>query len=723
MTDDKAIKILHVTSNPEEYFNLRAQFSNRGGEPEIERAVTGAEAVESVKKTQFDCIVCDHDEEWADGLQFLKTLRESGVSTPVIVRTDRWNDDAAAEALRAGADECIRRSHGVSRDEALLDRIGSLAHTGTARSERAQAAAEERRFGEGIIHWVESRTAELRAANEILMREVAALRRAEAELRDSERRFRSLFENASIGLYRASPEGDILLANDALLGMLGCGSPEEFVVLELRPVDRSEVPAGPGIDIPACAAEEIVNRESEWKKRDGSIVCVRESIKAVRDETGNIAFYEGTVQDITEQKKTQESLRFKFELEELITSLSTQFIILPPERIDEGVHMALANVGEFLDASRGAVFVFSEDRKTMLATHYWHSESIEEVRGERVEYPVEKISWLLERGSEPRAIFLKEINQIPSEAADFRKILAERDVKSIVIVPMLCGDELFGGLTFSSVRPGSRWPDETIPLLKIFADMLANALNRKRFDEEFIKSRDRLQEQTRLLAEANKELEAFSYSVSHDLRAPLMRLWSYAQFLTEDYQEKLGKRGKEYLAGLQNACKAMDRLIDDLLRLSKVSVGEFRVTTVDLSSMVRAVINLLSKTNPGRRAEFAVADNLSVIGDESLLQVALENLLNNAWKFTSVRDTSKIQFGAIEWEGKTAYFVKDNGVGFDMDKADKLFLPFQRLHTGREFEGSGIGLATVKRIINRHGGHIWAEATPGLGATFYFTLK
>jgi light-regulated signal transduction histidine kinase (bacteriophytochrome) len=222
------------------------------------------------------------------------------------------------------------------------------------------------------------------------------------------------------------------------------------------------------------------------------------------------------------------------------------------------------------------------------------------------------------------------------------------------------------------------------------------------------------------LQAANKELEAFSYSLSHDLRGPLRSIDGFSQLLLEDCSDRLDERGKDYLQRVREACQRMAQLTEDMLTLSRLTRREMRKEAVDLSTLAQIIAAALQQTDPQRRAEFVIAAGVVAIGDAGLLRAALENLLGNAWKFTGRVPQARIEFGCAEQP--PIYFVRDNGAGFDMAYADKLFGVFQRLHTEREYPGTGIGLATVQRIIHRHGGRIWAEAAVGQGATFYFTL-
>lgn len=232
----------------------------------------------------------------------------------------------------------------------------------------------------------------------------------------------------------------------------------------------------------------------------------------------------------------------------------------------------------------------------------------------------------------------------------------------------------------------------------------------------------RVEQRTRALAAANRELESFSYSVSHDLRAPLRTVDGFSQILLDEYAAKLDETGRGYLERVRSGSRRMAELIDDLLELARVTRRDLQVRDCDLSTLARDILTDLSQADPARKVRIEIAEGMMVSADGGLLRIALENLLRNAWKFTGRRQDAVIEVGFSGETGKGAYFVRDNGVGFDMAYANKLFGAFQRLHSESEFEGTGIGLALVQRVIRRHGGSVWAEAAPGSGACFYFTL-
>ena len=274
-----------------------------------------------------------------------------------------------------------------------------------------------------------------------------------------------------------------------------------------------------------------------------------------------------------------------------------------------------------------------------------------------------------------------------------------------------------------SYRTGITSRDEIGALSVAFDQMAANlsitTASRDELNNE-IGVRKLAQEE---ILKVNAALEAFSYSVSHDLRAPLRGIDGFSQALLEDYAGKLDEQGKDYLQRVRSATQRMGVLIDDMLSLSRVTRSDMRREPVNLSTLAESIVAELQRTQADRQAKFVIAPGLTDTGDAHLLQVLLENLLGNAWKFTGQHSQARIEFGSTQVDGKPAYFVRDDGAGFDMAYADKLFGAFQRLHTEAEFTGTGIGLATVERIVHRHGGQVWAEGKVEEGATFYFTLQ
>ncbi|MEX2207439.1 MAG: ATP-binding protein [Myxococcota bacterium] len=253
----------------------------------------------------------------------------------------------------------------------------------------------------------------------------------------------------------------------------------------------------------------------------------------------------------------------------------------------------------------------------------------------------------------------------------------------------------------------------------VCADITAS----KRLQQETAELNRMLVRRTRDLEAANRVIEAFSHSISHDLRAPLRAIDAFSRALLEDCEKLLDDVGRRHLGRVRAAAQRMAGLIDALLGLSRITRNALDCERVDLSAMASAITSELGQVEPGRNVKIVIGERLEAMGDARVLRAMLENLLGNAWKFTAQRETAQIEFGSLQRDSETIFYVRDDGVGFDMLRATHLFGAFQRMHSESEFPGNGVGLATVHRIVTRHGGRIWAEAEPDRGATFWFTLE
>jgi len=299
-------------------------------------------------------------------------------------------------------------------------------------------------------------------------------------------------------------------------------------------------------------------------------------------------------------------------------------------------------------------------------------------------------------------------------------------LRSVLCCPILKQQALVGIIYLQNSLMKTIFQEEDLELVRLLAAQAAISLENARLIKDVRKLNDELEqrviERTAQLEATNKELETFAYSVSHDLRAPLRGIDGFCHALLEDHEEKLDEEGKGYLNRIRTASQRMAQLIDDLLRLSRLTRVDMHYKVIDLSRLAVEIADELQEGDPERCVDFKIEENLTTRGDEHLLRLALKNLMDNAWKFTSSHERAKIEFGVEEADNEPAYFVRDDGVGFDMTYANKLFCAFQRLHGAMEFPGTGIGLATVQRIIHRHGGRVWAKSVVEEGAAFYFTL-
>ncbi len=357
----------------------------------------------------------------------------------------------------------------------------------------------------------------------------------------------------------------------------------------------------------------------------------------------------------------------------------------------------------------GATFILREGERC----HYVNEDAIGPLwKGQRFPLGDCISGWTMIHG---RATAIKDIyadDRIPHD------VYRPTFVKSLVMVPIRAQDPIGAIGIYWSARHAAT--DTEIELLQALADSTSVAMENVILYQDLER---RVAERTEQLAQANHELETFAYSVSHDLQAPLRHITSYSELLAKEHPDALHEESRAWLGRIHQAAETMAQLIQSLLRLSRFSSVALHRAPVDLSAIARAQVALLREESPDRAVEVEIPEGLVVTGDEELLRIALQNLLANAWKFTGRCETARIALGTSRQpDGSPVYYVRDNGAGFDPSYADRLFGPFQRLHSARDFPGTGIGLATVKRIIHRHGGSVWAESAVNEGATFYFTL-
>jgi len=421
--------------------------------------------------------------------------------------------------------------------------------------------------------------------------------------------------------------------------------------------------------------ESVLNTETERLRKNGSHVQIALSLAAVRDESGKPVAIASIARDITEEKRAAQELRdASLYVRSLIEASLDPLVTISPQ-------------GKITDVNKSTESVTGLPREHLIGTDF--SDYFTEPENARKGY-----QQVLKNG------FVKDYP------------LAIRNASGAVTLVLY-------NATLYKNQAG-----EPVGVFAAARDVT----ERQRLEQAREKLNEELElkvaQRTRLLEEANRELEAFSYSVSHDLRAPLRTLSGFSLILLEDYGSILDDEGKDCLRRIMAASKRMSTLIDDLLGLSRIGRCAMNRQLVNLSDLAKEVQNDLELDNKNKRdVRFQIKPDMVCDADCNLVRIVLQNLMRNAWKFTGQRQQADIEVGSIESEGEAIYFVRDNGAGFDMAFADKLFSPFQRLHAEQEFPGNGIGLAITKRIVQRHNGRIWAEAEPGRGATFCFTLK
>jgi signal transduction histidine kinase len=375
----------------------------------------------------------------------------------------------------------------------------------------------------------------------------------------------------------------------------------------------------------------------------------------------------------------------------------------------ELVHATLAReLAEAMGENEAGLGIWQGERKVL---RFWRNQ------GKPIDRPLDE-SLAAQAFTEQRAMVTTE------EPAKGKRLPAGYEhagPQYVLAAPITVGSRRLGVVAVL-VRKRSAFFDDDLSLLQLLADQAAVVLEHRRlFDEVFGLNRT-LEHNVSELRSLNDELGAFAYSVSHDLRAPLRSIDGFSQILLEDKGEALGDDGRNHLERVRAAATRMGTLIDDMLLLSRLTRDEMKVENVDVTALARGVVDELRAREPQRSVEFESNGATPAKGDARLMRIALTNLLGNSWKFTRARKPAHISFGGETRDGEAVFFVKDDGVGFDMRYADKLFGAFQRLHSATEFEGTGIGLATVQRIVHRHGGRVWAESVVGKGTTFYFTL-
>jgi PAS domain S-box-containing protein len=509
---------------------------------------------------------------------------------------------------------------------------------------------------------------------EQLKAEIEARKETEKELRESLRRANVAWEQAFQFIGLLTFDGTMVEVNRA---------PLYFAGIEKKDIIGKPFWAAPWFSLSEDLQERVLSffsraiggehvRFEEWLRgKSGVLRCIDVSMKPVRDESGEIVFVIAEGHDITERKQAEQGRQESEERLQAILDNAPAVIYLKDAK------------GCYRLINRKFEELFHVDREHFL-------------------------------GQTDHDLFAKEV------AETFRK--HDRTVvesgSAIQVEEEMVYEE--GLLSYLSVKFPLRDVDGRIYAV---CGISSNITERRKME-------DAVRESERRVRAINKELEAFAYSVSHDLRAPLRSIDGFSQILLEDYSDVLDEPGKDYLTRVRTSSQKMGQLIDDLLKLSQLTRGKIVKRRVDLSRLAREVSDELQEEQPKQEVELLIIPGLVAKGDRALLRVVLKNLIGNAWKFTGQENHARIEFGLltsaeakeVHEESGTVFFVRDNGAGFDMSFHDKLFGAFQRLHRAEEFPGTGIGLATVERIIRRHGGRVWGNGKVGEGATFFFTL-
>lgn len=504
-----------------------------------------------------------------------------------------------------------------------------------------------------------------------LIRDVSERTETLKALQASEARYQTLTAIVPVGIFRADPEGRCIYVNERWCEMAGMTMNDalgEGWQRALHPDDRERVLN----DWQTGHTQKgMFQSEYRFRRPDGVVTWLLGQICAEYDVEDNPLGYVGTITDISDMRKAQD------------------------------VQRRLAGI---FDASVNEIYMFAMDTL--------------------------KFTLVNQAALNNLGYSLAEMQQLTP--VDIKPVYDEQQFRQLIGPLYSDKTSLLVFETIHQRKNGSRYPVE-VRLQKlpsdvnpVFMAIILDISERKQAEDQLrklnVELEERVRERTARLANLNKEMEAFSYSVSHDLRAPLRAIDGFSNALEEDYTDLLDDNARSYLSRIRKAAQRMSVLIDDLLKLSRLTQNELEWRTVDLGQLAVNAIERNREAEPGRNVEVSVQPDLLVKGDFQLLQILMDNLLDNAFKYTRKSNQARIEVGRQQLDGEVVFYIKDNGVGFDMQYADKLFGAFQRLHSMDEYEGSGIGLATVQRIVNRHGGRIWAESTPGAGSCFYFVI-
>jgi len=692
-----------------------------------------ADGIRQLASRDFDCILIDLGLPDSQGLEIALAVRDNSKQTPIVVLTVLDDEETALKALQMDIQDYL--------------------------------------FKEEI-------------SGRLLIRSIryAIQRKRDVEaLQESEERFRATFNQAAIGIGHVTPDGRWLRINQKYCDIVGY-TEEELKSLTIRDLTHPDDLEESMLHYQLLLEGKLDNYslEKRYIRKDGSTVWVHLAASMVFDTGGNPRFAVGVATDITKRKLVEEALK---DSEEKLRFASTaadigmwhwdlvnnsltwsdrckEFFGYPPDypmtyeaflqpiheedrqRVDQAVRKSLQEKTDYfaemrvimpdgqlrwvMSKGRG----FFDDLGKPIRMHGIVMDITERKQADAeirrlASFPLMNPNPILELDADGRMTFCNPAAKEIVENAGYTEganPLIPRDLPEL----LQCLRDNKAGQLLRDVKINGRFFEELIYIAPPFNAVRIYTMDiteRKRLGEEIERLNSNLAARAVELEAANRELEAFNYTVAHDLRRPLTVVNGYCQAIREICSDQLDEQCQGYLQEAYDGTLRMNRLIDALLNFSRLAHVELRRETVDLSTMAHLVAAELKLAGPGRKVTILIAEGVSADGDAALLRVVLDNLLGNAWKYSATREKAVIEFGATEIDGKPAYFVRDNGTGFDNADVDKIFTPFQRLSGSEECQGFGIGLATVARIIGRHGGKVWAEGEFGKGATFYFTLS
>jgi PAS domain S-box-containing protein len=548
-------------------------------------------------------------------------------------------------------------------------------------------------------------------------------RRVEAEIRASEAALKQAQRVAHVGSWTWHIQSNRLTWSDEMYRIFGItaasfsGDLSEVVSHAIHPDDRAAVESANSTVI---SNRKPVPLEYRVVWADGTVRVVwAEAGDMLLDSAGNPSVLTGIVQDITERKRIEANLAGYAERLAAVNRLDR--IIASSLNIGEVYDKFVSELQELMPLDRTSLVRFNEAGDQWQLVRQWTRHQAKIAVGVAMPVQGSVMEWLV-KNRIPYSEALVGEHREWSETA----FLHREGIRSRLLLPLILREKVIGVLTVASRQPAAFSADD-LAILTTFADQLAIAIQNSDLYEQIqnhaAELEQRVIERTAQLEASNKELEAFSYSVSHDLRSPLRAIDGFARILERDFAEQLPEAAQRYLHLVRDSSQQMGKLIDDLLSFSRLNRHELKKQIVDINGMVRQIFDDLSREYQQRRFEAHIAALPACQADPALLKQVLVNLLSNAIKFTQQCPVTQIDISCQEQNGEWVYAIKDNGAGFDMAYSDKLFGVFQRLHGVEDYPGTGVGLAIVQRIIHRHGGRIWVQAEVDKGATFFFTLE
>ena len=479
-----------------------------------------------------------------------------------------------------------------------------------------------------------------------------------------------------------------------------------------------------------CKKETTLGHDHELEYRmlndDDRIIWIREDVSIIFEKNKPVRL-QGFMFDITQRKQAEIEYQQYVDLMQQKQSTFFEWAKSKEPNLQQALHRATELSADSLKTDRVSIWLYNEKRDTIVCQDLYSRQA--KTHEDGLQFAASDFPNYFSALEANRTLAITDARHEPETKEFTDSYLIPFDIHSMMDVPIRLEGKIIGVICHEHTQHQRDWTIEQQDFAASISNSIALALEteeRKKAEQEIQDYREHLEELVQLrtaeLATANKELESFSYSISHDLRSPLRAIDGFSLVLLEDYENSLDEEGKDFLQRIRANTQRMAELINDILALSQLSRTPLAPKIINLSNITREIVKSLSDNHMDRKVHFHIQETQDVQADAKLIKIILENLIQNAWKYTGKKSQPEIEFGTEQQNNQTVYFVKDNGAGFDMKYADNLFGVFQRLH-GNEFEGTGIGLATVKRLINRHGGRIWAEAEVDKGATFYFTLK